>query len=141
MYEWNEMVQLMIDWIEEDLAASPTLLKMSEQLGYSPYYCTKQFHALTGMTLRDYIWQRRIGRAALELRDTDTRILDIAVKFGFSPQAGSIRMGARVTCTAFLLQQTMMVKYRRAWSAVMCRNRSIWSFFTRRLIICRTMGR
>lgn len=86
MYEWNEMVQLMIDWIEEDLAASPTLLKMSEQLGYSPYYCTKQFHALTGMTLRDYIWQRRIGRAALELRDTDTRILDIAVKFGFSSQ-------------------------------------------------------
>jgi AraC family transcriptional regulator len=86
MYEWNEMVQLMIDWVEEDLAASPTLLKMSEQLGYSPYYCTKQFHALTGMTLRDYIWQRRIGRAALELRDTDTRILDIAVKFGFSSQ-------------------------------------------------------
>ncbi|MFD1910487.1 helix-turn-helix domain-containing protein [Paenibacillus rhizoplanae] len=83
MYEWNEMVQRMIDWVEEDLAASPTLLEMSKHLGYSPYYCTRQFHVLTGMTLRDYVWQRRIGRAALELRDTDVRILDIAVKFGF----------------------------------------------------------
>ncbi|WP_379145853.1 helix-turn-helix domain-containing protein [Paenibacillus sp. sgz500992] len=86
MVEWNEMVQLMIDWIDADLTAAPTLLRMSEQLGYSPYYCTKQFHALTGTTLRDYIWMRRISRAALELRDTDTRILDIAVKFGFSSQ-------------------------------------------------------
>ncbi|KWX74776.1 AraC family transcriptional regulator [Paenibacillus jilunlii] len=86
MYEWNEMVQLMVDWVDRDLTTVPSLLKMSEQLGYSPYYCTKQFHSLTGMTLRDYIWQRRISRAALELRDTDARILDIAVKFGFSSQ-------------------------------------------------------
>lgn len=91
MYEWNEMVQRMIDWVEEDLAASPTLLEMSEQLGYSPYYCTRQFHVLTGMTLRDYVWQRRIGRAALELRDTEARILDIAVKFGFSSQEAFTR--------------------------------------------------
>lgn len=86
MYEWNEMVQRMVDWIDGDLTTAPTLVRMSEQLGYSPYYCTRQFHALTGMTLRDYIWQRRISRAALELRDTDTRILDIAVKYGFSSQ-------------------------------------------------------
>ncbi|MDF9840788.1 MULTISPECIES: AraC family transcriptional regulator [unclassified Paenibacillus] len=84
MYEWNEMVQRMIDWIDSDLTDAPTLLRMSEQLGYSPYYCTRQFHALTGMTVRDYIRLRRISRAALELRDTDDRILDIAVKYGFS---------------------------------------------------------
>ncbi|WP_042202837.1 AraC family transcriptional regulator [Paenibacillus camerounensis] len=86
MYEWNEMVQLMIDWIDRDLTDAPTLLRMSEQLGYSPYYCTRQFHTLTGMTVRDYIRLRRISRAALELRDTDDRILDIAVKYGFSSQ-------------------------------------------------------
>lgn len=45
MYEWNEMVQLMISWIDNNLTSTPTLLKMSEQLGYSPYYCTKKFHS------------------------------------------------------------------------------------------------
>nr|WP_256223568.1 hypothetical protein [Paenibacillus sp. 1_12] len=36
------------------------------------------------MTLRDYIWTRRISRAAFELCDTDQRVLDVAVKYGFS---------------------------------------------------------
>ncbi|WP_040952234.1 AraC family transcriptional regulator [Gorillibacterium massiliense] len=91
MYEWNEMVQLMIDWVDDNLTSTPSLLNMSMQLGYSPYYCTKQFHALTGMTLRDYVWTRRISRAALELRDTDARVLDIAVKYGFSSQEAFTR--------------------------------------------------
>lgn len=88
MYEWNEMVQIMVDWVEEHLADTemPTLLQMSEQLGYSPYHCTRRFHELTGMTLRDYICQRRISRAAVELRDSDARILDVAVQYGFSSQ-------------------------------------------------------
>lgn len=91
MYEWNEMVQLMIDWIDNDITTTPSLMTMSKQLGYSPYYCTKQFHSLTGMTLRDYVWMRRISRAALELRDTEVRILDIAVKYGFSSQEAFTR--------------------------------------------------
>lgn len=91
MYEWNEMIQLMIDWVDGNLTASPSLLRMSEQLGYSPYYCTRQFHAITGMTLRDYIRMRRISRAALELRDTSGRVLDIAVKYGFSSQEAFTR--------------------------------------------------
>lgn len=91
MYEWNEMVQRMIDWIDRNPSASPTLMEISRHLGYSPYYCTRQFHALTGMTLRDYAWMRRISRAALELRDTDTRILDVAVQYGFSSQEAFTR--------------------------------------------------
>lgn len=91
MYEWNEMVQLMVDWVESNITESASLLQMSEQLGYSPYYCSKQFHQLTGMTLRDYTWTRRISRAALELRDTDQRVLDIAVKYGFSSQEAFTR--------------------------------------------------
>ncbi|WP_314590948.1 helix-turn-helix domain-containing protein [Paenibacillus terrigena] len=91
MYEWNEMVQHMVEWVDANLSETKSLLKMSQQLGYSPYYCSKQFNQLTGMTLRDYIWTRRISRAALELRDTDERVLDIAVKYGFSSQEAFTR--------------------------------------------------
>ncbi|KKO50753.1 AraC family transcriptional regulator [Paenibacillus sp. DMB20] len=91
MYEWNEMVQLMVNWVESNLSSTPSLIKMSEQLGYSPYYCSRQFNSITGTTLRDYIWMRRISRAALELRDTDERVLDIAVKYGFSSQEAFTR--------------------------------------------------
>lgn len=91
MYEWNEMVQRMVDWLEANLTEHPTLLKMAEHLGYSPYYCSRQFNRFTGTTIRDYVWSRRLSRAALELRDTDRRVLDIAVKYGFSSQEAFTR--------------------------------------------------
>lgn len=91
MYEWNEVVQAMIDWIEEHITESPGLLEMSKQIGYSPCYCSSQFHTITGMTLKSYVAKRRLCRAALEVRDTDERILEIALKYGFSSQQALTR--------------------------------------------------
>ena len=86
MFEWNEIVQKMIDWIEAYLTENPSLLEMSEQIGYSPYYCSSRFHEITGMTFKSYIAGRRLAMAALEIRDTNARILDIAIKYGYSSQ-------------------------------------------------------
>ena len=38
------------------------------------------------MTLRSYIAGRRLARAAAEVRDSDDRLLDIALKYGWSSQ-------------------------------------------------------
>ena len=91
MYEWNEAIQKMIDWIEANITENPTLLEMSQQIGYSPYYCSVQFHKICGMTIKNYISGRKLALAAVELRDTDNRIIDIAVKYGFSSQEALTR--------------------------------------------------
>ena len=91
MYEWNEAIQKMLDWIEENIGENPTLPKMSEQIGYSPYYCSVQFHKVCGMTIKRYISGRRLALAALELRDSNERIIDIAFKYGFSSQEALTR--------------------------------------------------
>lgn len=91
MYEWNEAIQRMIDWIEIHIMDQPSLLDMSKQIGYSPYYCSTQFHALVGMTLKSYVAGRRLAHAALEIRDTKERILDIALKYGYSSQEALTR--------------------------------------------------
>lgn len=91
LFEWNETVQKMIDWIEAHLTENPSLLEMSQQAGYSPYYCSSRFHEVVGMTFKSYIAGRRLAMAALEIRDTDTRILDIAVKYGYSSQEALTR--------------------------------------------------
>ena len=70
----------MIDWLEEHIDDGPALLQMSQQVGYSPQYCSAQFHEVVGMTIRNYLSARRLARAALEVRDTEERILDIAVR-------------------------------------------------------------
>lgn len=91
MFEWNESIQKMIDWIEDNLAVNPTLLEMSNQIGYSPYYCSSRFHEIVGMTIKNYVAGRRLAKAALGLRDTDERIIDIAIKCGYSSQEALTR--------------------------------------------------
>jgi len=91
MFEWNESIQQMIDWIEENLTEDISLLKMSEQIGYSPYYCSAKFHDIAGVTIRTYVAGRRLAKATLEIRDTDERLLDIAVKYGYSSQEALTR--------------------------------------------------
>lgn len=91
MYEWNENVQKMIDWIEAHLTDNPSLMDMSNQIGYSPYYCSARFHEVVGMTFKSYIAGRRLAKAALAIRDTQIRIIDIAIKYGYSSQEALTR--------------------------------------------------
>lgn len=93
MLVWAESVQKMIDWMEKQLqkGETPMLLEMSRQIGYSPAYCSTQFHQVTGMTLRSYLAGRRLYWATLDVRDTDARLLDVAVSWGYSSQEALTR--------------------------------------------------
>ena len=86
LYEWNEAVQNMLDWIEDNLCDNPSLLKMAQQVGYSPYYCSAQFHKICNITIKSYISSRRLAYVALALRDSNLGIMEIALKYGFSSQ-------------------------------------------------------
>lgn len=91
MIEWKVGIQKMIDWIEDNIEDKPSLLEMSKQIGYSPCYCSYLFHQVTGITLKSYMAGRRLCHATVELRDTNVRILDIAVKYGYSSQEALTR--------------------------------------------------
>lgn len=66
-------------------------MAISAQVGYSPYYCSTQFRRVTGMTLRTYTSRRRLAKAALQLRDTRERVLDVALCCGYSSQEALTR--------------------------------------------------
>lgn len=84
-------IQKLLDWIDNHAAENPPLTEIAKQAGYSPWYCSEQFHRLTGMTLRDYMAKRRLSMAALALRDTELPIVEIALKYGFSSQQALTR--------------------------------------------------
>lgn len=91
MYDWNESVQKMIEWMEGHLLEQPFLPELSRHVGYSPYYCSVLFHKVCGMTLKSYAARRRLALAALELKNSRKRILDIAADYGFSTQEAFTR--------------------------------------------------
>jgi AraC-like DNA-binding protein/predicted transcriptional regulator YdeE len=84
-------VQKMLDGVEENLTGPLTLEMLAGRLNYSPFYCTRQFHKYAGISLRNYIRLRKVSSAVIDLRDTDLRIIDIAVKYGFSSQEAFTR--------------------------------------------------
>jgi len=91
VFEWNMSVQKMLDCVEENLTEPLMLEMLAGRLNYSPYYCTRQFHKYAGISLRDYIRLRKVSSAVIDLRDTGERIIDIAVKYGFSSQEAFTR--------------------------------------------------
>jgi AraC family transcriptional regulator len=91
VFEWNMSVQKMLDCVEQNLTEPLTLEMLAGRLNYSPYYCTRQFHKYAGISLRDYIRLRKVSSAVIDLRDTGERIIDIAVKYGFSSQEAFTR--------------------------------------------------
>jgi AraC family transcriptional regulator len=50
----------------------------------SEYHFTRMFSFLSGITLSEYIRRRRMTRAAFELLNTDKRMIDIALHYGYS---------------------------------------------------------
>ncbi len=77
-------VEKMITWVEDNLSDNPTLEKMANHVGYSEYYCSSKFHEFTGVTFKEYVSKRKLALAAKSLLETDDKILDVALNYGFS---------------------------------------------------------
>ena len=86
MLEWIYTVQKIVDFIDENAADNPSLEEISRQVGYSPYYCSVQFHCIAGTTIKSYTAKRRLYMATVAVRDTDKRIIDIALEYGYFGQ-------------------------------------------------------
>ncbi|MBN2826858.1 MAG: helix-turn-helix transcriptional regulator [Tissierellales bacterium] len=90
-----QTIETMVNWVEDNITEDPTLGEMSNHVGYSSYYCSSQFHEVVGLSFKAYINKRKLSQAATELVQTGDRIIDIAVKYGFSSHEAFTRAFAR----------------------------------------------
>jgi AraC-like DNA-binding protein len=81
----NDMKK-MLDYVEQNLAEDFSLNDLASNCKFSPYYCSVIFHKFFGETMKSYVQKRRIVCAANELKKTNSRIIDIAIKYGYSSQ-------------------------------------------------------
>lgn len=71
-------------YVEEHLADDIDYREVSRIANSSEYHFKRIFSSLSGIGLSEYIRRRRLTRAALDLIDKDLRIIDVAVKYGYS---------------------------------------------------------
>lgn len=91
MTEWRDAIEKSLEWIEENITDDFTLYELANHAGYSPFYFSRLFRQVVGVTIKKHIADRRLCRAALDVRDSDARIIDIAVTYGFSSQEALTR--------------------------------------------------
>ena len=73
----------MIDYLETVLDDEIDEKKVTQLSGYSYSIFSRLFSILTETTLSEYLRSRRLTEAAIILRDTDEKIIDVAFRFGY----------------------------------------------------------
>lgn len=81
--EWIAAMQQAITYMEEHLMEEINYEDVAKHVHTSSYEFHRAFSFLTGMTANSYIRNRRLSLAGREIVETDAKITDIALKYGY----------------------------------------------------------
>ncbi|CAH2213485.1 AraC family transcriptional regulator [Tepidibacter aestuarii] len=85
---WIENMNNVLEYIEENIDNSITPDDIAKVAYSSKFHFMRMFSMLTGMTLGEYIRQRRLSLAAKDIMSSNKKIIDIAYKYGYeTPEA------------------------------------------------------
>lgn len=83
-----EVVRDMQVYIDEHIKEKITLADLARHSNYSPWHVHRLFQEVLSITPSDYIRKLKLSKSALKLRDTNTKIIDIAYAFGYDSVDG-----------------------------------------------------
>ncbi|PKK95613.1 MAG: AraC family transcriptional regulator [Tenericutes bacterium HGW-Tenericutes-5] len=82
-------------FIKANIKNQITLSDISKHVNYSLWYSARIFKEVVGMSVFTYIRRMRLTHAAQVLRDTDSRVIDVAFDFVFDSHEGFTRAFAK----------------------------------------------
>ena len=90
MYAY-ENIEMSLNYIEQHLSEKIETEKLAEIACLSTFYYQRLFKRLVKRSVQEYIKLRRLAMVIAELNNSEERILDIALKYGFSDHANFTR--------------------------------------------------
>lgn len=81
------VIEQVLNFIQENLSSELSLEVISDFAGFSPVHFHKIFKSATGRTLRAYVEEQRIKKAAHLLLSTKMNLTQIAYECGFASQS------------------------------------------------------
>lgn len=80
---WSESISKAVEYIEQNLTNDISIEEIANHLYISSFYFQKGFSLLCGYGVGEYIRNRRLSLAAYDLLNTDHKIIEIALKYGY----------------------------------------------------------
>jgi AraC family transcriptional regulator len=88
--EWSERMNAAIEYIEDNLAGEISFAEVAKRSCCSSFYFQRMFFAIIGVTPAEYTRRRRLTLAAKDLTSTNSKVIDVALKYGYdSPDSFS----------------------------------------------------
>lgn len=88
--EWVQGMNEAVNYIEEHILEEPDLNELGKLAGCSAHHFQRIFTYIGGITLTECLRKRRMSLAAVDLKDENAKIIDVALKYGYdSPTAFS----------------------------------------------------
>lgn len=81
--EWVTCLRSAIDYMEAHLLDNIGAEETAEQVHVSSIYLQKGFQIMTGYSMGEYLRNRRLYKAAVEIAQSDEKIINIALKYGY----------------------------------------------------------
>jgi len=95
--QWDKItaVQRMQEHVEAHLSEKITLASLARAAHYSPWHAARLFKEVTGKAPFEYIRLRRLSAAAERIRETPSKVVDVAFEFVFDSHEGFTRAFSR----------------------------------------------
>ena len=79
--EWLTCIRTAVDYIEDNLENDISVQNIADSLYISPFFLQRGFALMTGYSIGQYLRSRRLYQAAVDLKETDDKVLDIALRY------------------------------------------------------------
>ncbi len=86
--EWVKSLNQAIEYMEDNLTEDITCEEIAEHIYLSSFHFQRAFSLFTGLTVGEYIRNRRLSLAAQELLLSKVKVIDIALKYGYETPEG-----------------------------------------------------
>ena len=83
LMDWLGRMNGAVSFIEEHLTEEINFEEVAKMACCSVYHFQRMFSFITDVPLAEYIRRRRFTLAAFELQNSDVKIIDLAVKYGY----------------------------------------------------------
>ena len=81
--DWITGIQNAINYIEDHITQELDYAQIAKESFSSSFHFQRVFSILCGYTLGEYIRNRRLTLAGIELANTHTKVIDVAYKYGY----------------------------------------------------------
>lgn len=79
--EWLTSIRTAIDYIDEHLEENISAQDVADRVNISPFFLQRGFSLMTGYGIGEYIRNRRLYQAAVDLKQTEWKVIDIALRY------------------------------------------------------------